>query len=102
MIDLTLQISMPTIEPWMISVFTYVIMIFVGVKVLQVLTKSMKIDWKNLLNFKDYSHDRLVRKAAKLKLKSERMADDLKLKDKINEHKTDIERYEKAEKELKE
>lgn len=95
------MIEIPTITPWMIQIITILIMIFVIYKILKVFEKKFGINYKELLDFNRNSYDNLKRKEAKLKEKRDRLADEIKLKTKIEDHKEDIKRYEKAKRDLK-
>lgn len=95
------MIEIPTIAPWMIQIFTALIMIFVTYKILKTFEEKLGINFRELLNFNPNSYDNLKRKEAKLKEKRDRLADEVKLKTKIEDHKEDIARYKKAKEELK-
>ncbi len=93
---LLLQVNIPTIEPWMIQIFTYLVMVFVMVIVLKKLGVAMGIDWKTLFDFKDWKRQKLINSEKKTKLKADALANEVKTRIKLEENKEDIKRYQKA------
>jgi len=93
-----MAIEIPIITPWMIQVFTILIMGFVMIKILKIFEKKLGFKIMDLFNFKQNKLDSKKRQLDKLKKEADNLADSLRIDTLIEDEKNNIKRY-KAEKE---